>query len=309
YLYATASLAVVWFATVYLALRTFVTEKPALVTGAALVCLQPVFVFFHGNANLPNLLGALTGAAAIIALERALRAGTGARVEFTAWATLAALSLHGLLCSYPEMVPFVLLPCGLLWLRPWFTRGPRLFWRTGLLTAIVLLAGLALNPATTIRAVYGFRASFSIARADVNWANLFNPLERAEFLPGLISLSVSGAKELGWWFGWPLSALIIAVFILIVRRSRDRFGLCVGLAGSLVLAGYTLVTGFAYGWQKTVQFSGIFFSLAFPAAAFDVLWGQLRTGAVWPRRLATAALGALAIFLAYATVMNCRDIY
>lgn len=308
YLYATASLAIVWFATVYLALRTFVTEKPAVLTGAALVCLQPIFVFFYGNANLPNLLGALTGAATIIAVERAARVGAASRVEFTAWATLAALALHGLLCSYPEMGPFVLLPCGLLWLRPWFTQGPRLFWRTGLLLAVVLLAGAVLNPATTIRGVRGFLASFAIARVDTNWANLFNPLDLSEYIPALITLSVSGAKELEWWFGGPLSVLILVVFGLIIRHSRDRFGLGASLSGSLVLLIYTLATGFAYGWQKTVQFSGIFFALAFPVAAVETLW-SLRSGSVQSRRLATAALGALIIFLGFATVMNCRDIY
>jgi len=308
YLYATASLAVVWFAAIYLAFRTFVADKPAAGTAASLVCLQPIFVFFHGNANLPNLLGALTGAAAVIATERAMRVGPAARTEFTAWATLAALSLHGLLCSYPEMVPFVLLPCGLLWLRPWFTRGPRLFWRTGLLTACVLLAGLVLNPATTLRAVHGFIESYKTGRADTNWANLFNPLDAAEYVPGFISLSISGAKELEWWFGWPLSALILAVTGLVVWRSRDRFGLVAALAGSLVLLGYTVYTGFSYGLQKTVQFAGVFYGLVFPVAAFHVLAG-LRAGAPWPRRLATVALGALVVFLAYATVMNCRDTY
>lgn len=308
YLYATASLAIVWFATVYLALRTFVTEKPALLTGIALACLQPIFVFFYGNANLPNLLGALTGAATIIAVERAARVGAASRVEFTAWATLAALSLHGLLCSYPEMGPFVLLPCGLLWLRPWFVRGPRLFWRTGLLLAVVLLAGAALNPATTLRGVRGFLASFAIARVDTNWANLFAPLDLSEYIPALITLSVSGAKELEWWFGGPLSVLILVVFGLIIRRSRDRFGLCASLSGSLVLLIYTLLTGFAYGWQKTAQFSGIYFALIFPVAALDTLWG-LRSAAAPNRRLTTAALGALLLFLGFATVMNCRDIY
>ena len=308
YLYATASLAVVWFAAIYLAFRTFVAEKPAAGTAAALVCLQPIFVFFHGNANLPNLLGTLTGAATIIAVERAMRVGPAARTGFTAWAALAALSLHGLLCSYPEMGPFVLLPCGLLWLRHWFTRGPRLFWRTGLLTACVLLAGLALNPATTLRAVHGFRESYMTGRADTNWANLFNPLDAAEYVPGFISLSVSGAKELEWWFGWPLSALILAVTGLVIWRSRDRFGLVAALAGSLALLGYTVYTGFSYGLQKTVQFAGVFYGLVFPVAAFHILAG-LRAVPVWPRRLATAALGSLAVFLAYATVMNCRDAY
>lgn len=308
YLYATASLATVWFAAVYLALRTFVTEKPALLTGAALVCLQPIFVFFYGNANLPNLLGALTGAATIIAVERAARAGAESRVEFTAWATLAALSLHGLLCSYPEMGPFVLLPCGLLWLRPWFTQGPRAFGRTGLLIATVMLAGAALNPATAVRAVHGFMASFAIARADSNWANLFNPLELPEYIPALVTLSISGAKELGWWFGGPLSGLIVVVSGLIIGRSRDRFGLAASLSGSVILLVYTLLTGFAYGWQKTVQFSGIFFAMSFPVAAVEILW-SLRPDSVFKRRLATGALGALLVFLAYATVMNCRDIY
>lgn len=308
YLYATASLAIVWFSTVYLALRTFVTEQPARITAAALVCLQPIFVFFYGNGNLPNLLGTLTGATLIIAVARAARCGVAARGEFTAWAALAALSLHGLLCTYPEMVPFVLLPGGLLWLRPWFTTGPRLFWRTGLLLAAVLLAGAALNPATTIRAGYGFIASFATARADTNWANLFNPLDLSEYIPALISLSIPGAKELDLWLGGPLSVLIVGVFGLLVWRSRDRFGLCAGLAGSLLLLIYTLVTGFAYGWQKTVQFSGIFFALAFPAAAVETLWG-LRAGPGRSRHLATAALGSLIVFLAYATVMNCRDIY
>ncbi len=308
YLYATASLALVWFATVFLALRTFVTEQPARITGIVLVCLQPIFVFFYGNGNLPNLLGALTGAAAIIAVERAIRTGMGSRVEFTAWASLAALSLHGLLCTYPEMVPFVLLPCGLLWLRLWFTQGPRLFWQTGLLIAAVLVAGAALNPATTIRAVHGFQASFTIARADANWANLFNPLDLPEYIPALITLSISGAKELDWWLGGPLSGLIIVASGLIFWRSRDRFGLCAGLSGSLVLLIYTLLTGFAYGWQKTVQFSGIFVALTFPVAAVEILW-RLRESGGFKRRLATPALGALIIFFAYATVMNCRDIY
>jgi len=307
YLYATASLAIVWFATVYLALRTFVTETPARLTAVVLVCLQPIYVFFYGNANLPNLLGALTGAATILAVERAARIGAASRVEFTAWATLAALSLHGLLCSYPEMGPFVLLPCGLLWLRPWFTRGPKLYWRTGLLLAVVLLAGFAFNPATTVRGVRGFLASLSIARIDTNWANLFAPLDLSEYIPALITLSVSGSKELEWWLGVPLSGLILVVFGLILRRSRDRFGLGACLAGSLALLVYTLVNNFSYGWQKTVQFSGIYFALMFPVAAIDVLWNQRAAAA--SRRMVTAALAALIIFLGFATVMNFRDIY
>lgn len=309
YLYATASLAIVWFALVWLALRTFVTDSPAKLTGVAIVCLQPIFVFFHGNANLPNLLGTLTGSALIIAVERTIRASTEGEFAFTAWATLAALSLHGLLCSYPEMVPFALLSCGLLWLRPWFRRPFGEYCRPGLVLTAALLAGLLLNPATTIRAVLGFFASFEQARADATWANLFNPLELAEYVPALFTLSISGSKELGWWFGWPLSLLMIGLIGLAVRRSRDPLGLIAALAGSFALLSYTIVTGFAYGWQKTVQFSGIFVALLFPVAVIELVARLRPTQPGTARRLATASLAVIIGFMAYANFMNCRDTY
>jgi len=394
YLYGTASLGIVWCALVSLIVRTFVHAAPTRLTVTAVMCLQPVFIFFYGNSNLPNLLGALTGTAAIIAVERALRAGWERRAEFTAWAGLAALSVHGLLCSYPEMVPFVLLSCGLLWLRPWFTgraglktrlaptvallagfalllgalagtaavmvvdhvlraglehradfttsvgraalsvhdllyRHPEIApfallscgllwvwpWLTGnaglktrLALTVALLAGFALNPATTVRAANGFMASFSSARADATWANLFNPLELAEYIPALVTLSVPGTKGLGPWLGWPLSAAILAAFVTAVRCSRDRFGLLAGLAGGAVLLGYTVATDFAYGWQKTVQFSGLFAAATIPAAAIDALW-RLRPATAVRRRLANATLALLVAFLAYATVLNFLDIY
>ncbi len=308
YLYGTASLALVWISLAFLGLRTFVTETPSRIALAALCGLQPIFIFFYGNANLPNLCGTLTGTAAIIGLERALRAGPGRRGEFTAWSALTVLSLHGLICGYPEMVPFVLLPCGLLWLRPWFTRGSAAYWRTAGLGAALIIAGLVLNPATAIRGWNGFRVSFDAARADNNWANLFNPLDRAEYIPGLVTLNISGAKELEWWFGVPLSALLLGVGGLVVWRSRDRFGLLAGLSGGAVLLAYTLATGFLYGLQKTVQFSGLFVAIVFPLAAIDTLW-KLRDGSPRWRRPAFAAVAALAVFFAYATVMNCRDIY
>jgi hypothetical protein len=306
YLYGTASLGIVWCALAGLIVRTFVHPAPTRLTSAAVMCLQPVFIFFYGNSNLPNLLGALTGTATIIAVERALRAGWERRTEFTAWATLAALSLHGLLCSYPEMVPFVLLPCGLLWLRPWFTRSASV--TTRLMLTVALLAGLVLNPASTIRAVNGFLVSFSSARADTSWANLFNPLELAEYIPALATLSIPGTKELGAWLGWPVSLVILAALVIAVRGSRDRFGLLAGLAGGAALLAYTITADFGYGWQKTVQFSGLFIAATIPAAAIDALW-RLRPATAVRRRLANATLTVLVVFVAYATIMNCRDIY
>ncbi len=309
YLYATASLATVWVALIWLALRTFVTSTPARLTGLVILGVQPVFIFFHGNANLPNLLGTLTGSALIIAVERAIRAASVSTPVFTAWATLAALSLHGLLCSYPEMVPFVLLPCGLLWLRPWFRQPFGRYGRIGLILTAALLAGLLLNPATTIRAVNGFLASFKMARADANWANLFNPLELAEYVPAFFTLSISGAKELGWWFGWPLSLLMLGLVGLAVRRSADPFGLGAAFAGSLALLGYTVVTGFAYGMQKTVQFSGIFIAVLFPAAVIELLIRLRPSETGTARRLTTVGMGVVAGFMLYANFMNCRDTY
>jgi hypothetical protein len=306
YLYGTASLGIVWCALVALIVRTFVSATPTRFTSAAVMCLQPVFIFFYGNSNLPNLLGALTGTAAIIAVEGALRAGWERRAPFTAWAALAALSLHGLLCSYPEMVPFVLLPCGLLWLRPWFTGRAGVM--TRLMVALALLAGLALNPATTIRAVNGFLVSFSSARADAFWANLFEPLQLAEYIPALVTLSVPGTKELGPWLGWPVSLVVLAAMVVAIRGSRDRFGLLAGLAGGAALLAYTIATDFTYGWQKTVQFAGLFVAATIPAAAIDALW-RLRPGQAQQRRLANATLAVLVFFVAYATIMNCRDIY
>jgi hypothetical protein len=94
----------------------------------------------------------------------------------------------------------------------------------------------------------------------------------------------------------------------VVWRSRDRFGLMAGLSGGAVLLAYTLATGFLYGLQKTVQFSGLFVAIVFPFAAIDVLW-RLQDGAPRWRRPAFLAVAALAGFFAYATVMNCRDIY
>lgn len=307
YLYGTASLALLWFATGYLTLRTFINDAPTPVAGLGLVCLQPIFVFFFGNSNLPNLLGTLTGTVVIVGLERALRAGPGGGREFTAWSVLTALALHGLLCSYPEMIPFVLLPCALLWLRPWFTAGPRAAWRAALLTFGVALAGLALNPATTIRAYHGFIESFNFARADTVWANLFGPLEAAEYVPGLITLSIPGARELQVWLGWPLSALLVVLFGLLVRHSRDRFGLLAGLSSGAVLVAYTLVTDFSYGWQKSVQFCGIFVAIL-PPAMLDLL-RRLPAGPAPARRVGRAAFGALAVFMAYAVIMNCGEIY
>lgn len=308
YLYATASLYFAWLAGGWLALKTFVTDRPGWPAALALAGLQPLFAFFYGNSNLPNLLGALTGAAFVIAFERALRGPATGRSERAAYLGLVALSFHGLLCAYPEMVPFVLLPAGLLWLRHGFTAGWRPARVSCLLAAGAVVLGTALNPVTAVRAGHGFLASFGMARADQNWANLFNPLELAEYAPALASLSVTGARLLGPFLGWPLTAVFVFALGALLLRARDRFGLLAIFAGSGALLLYTVVTGFAYGWQKTVQFSGVFFGMACSAAVVHALATGTARGPAgrWATRLGLAALPA---FMVFATAMNFRETY
>jgi len=62
YVAATAALYIPWVAATFLALRTFWFERVGFACALVLVAVQPLFVFFHANANLPNLLGALAAA-------------------------------------------------------------------------------------------------------------------------------------------------------------------------------------------------------------------------------------------------------
>jgi hypothetical protein len=306
FLYATASLQLTWVALAWLALRTFYGAPSSRYIAAALVCLQSVFVFFFSNSNLPNLLGALAGATLIVATQRALTIAAGAGRG--AALLLVTLSFHGLLCVYPEMVPFVLLSAGLLWLRAWFAAGPRAAARPCLLVAAAVILGALLNAATTLRAWHGFMASFAAARADTSWANLFNPLILPEYLPALASLSVPAARSLGHWLGWPLTLAFALAIGLMFRGARDRLGLAAVFAGSVLLIAYTIAEDFAYGWQKSVQFAGVFFSMAFPAAALDALH-RARNGSVHWQRLVTVALAGIALYLGYATAMEIREGY
>ncbi len=308
FLYATASLQFTWVALAWLALRTFYGPLSARSITVTLVCLQPVFVFCFGNSNLPNLLGALAGAALVIATQHALTVRHD-RAATTAWFALIMLSLHALLCAYPEMVPFVLLPAGLLWLRAWFAAGPRAAWKPCLLVAGAIILGALLNPASTIRGWNGFMASLSIARADTSWANLFSPLVLAEYIPALATLSVSAARFLDPWLGWPVSLAIVVGTGFMFRHARDRFGMAAVFASTVLLVGYTVIWDFSYGWQKSVQFAGVFFGMAFPAAALDGLnRARLAAAGGW-RRLWTAGVAGLGVFLVFATIMEFRQGY
>lgn len=302
YLAASAALFAPWLAAVFLVTRTFLVARLSTAGLIALVALQPVFVFFFSNANLPNLLGALATAAVVVATERSLRGGPGR----WAWLALLALSFHGLMCSYPEMIPFAIIPGGLLWLRAWFRAGVRAAWRPASFTALGWIAALALNPASTVRAWIGFFNSFQAARADEVWANLFAPLSALQYPAGLASLAVQASKSLPGVVAVLLALGLAAGLVLAVRRATDRVGAVLILAGAAALLAYTLATGFMYGWQKTVQFGGPLWVAVFPVAIIDALAKSApadRRGR-WGVWLVFAGLGG---FFAYATVVNCLE--
>jgi hypothetical protein len=302
YLAATATLIVPWIAAVFLAVRTFLVGRLGFAATLSLIVLQPVFVFFHGNSNLPNFIGALCAAAVVISTEQSLRPAPGRGV----WLTLLALSFHGLLCSYPEMAPFAIMPGGLLWLRVWFAKSPRPAWPLATATAAAWIAGVAINPASGVRACSGFIASWVTARANQNWANLFDPLSVTEYLPALATLSVAAGKSLGPVIGIILSVLLAFGCVMVVRRATDRLGALFTLAGSAALIAYTLYTGFNYGWQKTVQFGGAFWAAVLPVAVIDALARSAPADKRGGYSMRAALVAVIGLF-AYATVLNCLD--
>lgn len=307
YLYGTTPLFLVWLAGIYLTAKTFFQtqlSRPALV---GLALFQPLFIFYYANGNLPNLLGALCGAGAVIGTERALRAPARPAGPFLAWCSLIVLSLHGLACSYPEMIPFIGLSCGLLWLRPWITRPLGEAWRPALLVAGAAVLGFALNPLTTLRAWHGFFSVLHLAKSGASYQSVLEPLTWGEYLPGLLTLAIPAAELLGDWLGATISLLLLAGLGTAVWQARDRFGVLAILAGSACMLAYTAVTGFAYGWQKAVQFGGVFIATIAPVMMLDTL---ARTGRATPagRRLALAAPAALMLFFAYATVSGWREV-
>jgi hypothetical protein len=249
------------------------------------------------------LLGAITGATAVIALARALAPDPAEHPARGSWLLLTVLSLHALYCVYPEMVPFVWLPCSLLWLRSLMVGRLRQTWRPALLVAGAVITSLLLNVVTTVRAVSGFVASVHLARGEQPWSNIFQYLHPFQYPPALITLSVRAANFAGVTIGSVICALLLIGVILTFVRARDRFGYFATLTGGLVLLGYTFYTGFNYGWQKSVQFSGVFLVSIVSVAQLDALLhlaGSARP-ARWLGRLGSASL---ALYLCFALGIN-----
>ena len=204
------------------------------------------------------------------------------------------------------MLPFAVMPGGLLWLRVWFKQGIRAAFLPATLTALAWIGGVAINPASSVRGWIGFISSFDTARANENWANLFDPLSWIEYVPALATLSVGTSKSLGPIVGALLTVALLVGLVLAFRRATDRLGALFTLAGAAALLAYTLYTGFNYGWQKTVQFGGAFWAAFFPVAIVDAL---VRTVPSNPklRWICRASLFGILGLFSYATIMNCLD--
>lgn len=311
---ATVALLLPWLSGVFLVLRTFVTrERQHPLFWFAASGLQPVFLFFNSNGNLPNLLGVLAATGMVLGVGRSLEnpGGTsGFRAACWPWLGSITLSTHALLCGYPEMLPFAVLPCGLLGLRA--SIGPTAGgWRRPAWLAAAAAVGFALNPATSVRGLSGFLKSLDAARYDAvaRWHNLLASLEPAEYFPALTTLAVGACDHLGAALGLALSLGLLGALALTIRRARDPFGTSALLAGVGALVLYTLVTGFSYGWQKAAQFAGIFLAALFPAGCLATLVPTIaacgRPGALAKSCLALLGVCALLVFFTYATVDSC----
>lgn len=305
YVYATVSLYFVWLAGVFIVLKTFIAERLDGLTLAAAVLLQPLFVFFQSNSNLPNLVGALIGALLIVATARML-ADDAAPGEAVPWMIVVAFSVQAMLCSYPEIAPFVFFPCGLLWLRGVARRR----WMPVVAAELALGAGLLLNWVTTVRAVRGFIESFVYATTDAHWGNLFHAVIGPEMPSTLTTLTPAASTFLGPWFGSLLTIVLAAALVLLLRKARDPLGLGMALGGSVLLLAYTIDVGFIYGWQKTAEFGGVVIGATFPAGCISALrgwWQEARSA--WRRGVAAAGIGLLALFYGNATCKGARETY
>ncbi len=307
YLPAFAALFLPWLAAVFLTTRTFVCDRLSGVAVLGLALLQPLFAFYYLNGNLPNLVGILAGTVLIVATERGLGATQGGLAAAGPWLALVALALHGLMCSYPELLPFMLPAGGLLagrhLLRP---DRPRSL-RPVALLGLAAVAGLAVNPVTTIRAVRGLFNSYASASADAYWGNIFRSTPPAEFLPTLVTLSTKTGHVLGTAGGWLATALLAAILLYTLSRARDRIGVLLACSGALALGVFTAVSGFSYGWQKTVQFSGVFLAALLPVGALQVLSAG---EPLWtsPRRAAKVGALAVTVFFGFALVIVHLDV-
>ena len=300
YMFAQVGLLPFWLAAVLLFVWHVLAPRVPAWSIGLFASLQPIFLFFVSNNNIPNLLGALFAPVLLIAFVQGADAENKDRLG---WRVVAILMLHSGICAYPEMTPFALLSVGLALLFKLPTpanRGRRV--QLVLHALVTGLLGLAIQPLTTWRGVVGFANSFAMARANTSWGNLFERLSPAEYLPAIVSLDVPACTKLDEG-GWLLSAFLFALALWLIVRAKDRATTLAALTPFFLLAGYTLATGFNYGWQKSVQFSGVIVASCFSCGCLAI-WENSKAGSRRTRWRAACVL-VLATFLGYTTVWGC----
>ena len=291
YNFLVSALALPWTLVTFALARRMGLPALRRYTVAFVFFCQPILFFFVANGNGPNLLGTLfSGGLWLVAL---LLTDRGAR----SWPLVITgiLLLHGILASYPEILVFALAPIGLLVLRQMFGEGSGRFRLFGLMVAIVLI-GLGLNPVTTVRLWTGIQSSITTARIDNGWANIFDRVTFAGYLPSFITLGIPSIRLYGMAGGIVASVAVAMSFFVLFKSSSRRLELFFPMAGFLSLLAYTIFTSFGYGWQKSVQFFGIPLAAMFPVLLAGIAQEKLRAAASH-RGVLVALLGTLGIMV------------
>ena len=301
YVAGSAALFFPWVAAVFLVARTFLGGRFSAGSAVALVTLQPAFIFFQANGNLPNLLGVIAGAGVVVALARCWAEASSRH----GWLRLFVLSGHALMCAYPEMLPAIALVGGLLVARAWWRAGAQ---RDG--TVARALAGatalvLVVNPVTTLRAWSGLASSLAVSTQPEARNSLFDTVAGAAWPPAMATLSVAFGQWIGAVGGGVCCVVLAAAVALALLWARDRFGAAALLAGAAAIVAYTVATGFSYGWQKAAQFSGVFVAALVPFGA--MLGGQESDACA--RRWRRPVLAATMALFAAATAANLDYVY
>ncbi len=261
---------------------------------------QPVLFFFIANGNLPNLLGTIFGGGLWLL---ALLVCDGRR---RVWPVVVAgvFFIHGMLCSYPEILAFSLIPVALLVVKHFIqTNAGRA--KPALVLALVVLGGLCLNPVTTMRTWNGMLNSLNQVHQDANWANLFARLSFAGYVPSLITLAMPSMRLYGMIGGAVASIAVLTSCVLVIRSSPRQNILLISLSGFAVLLLFTAATSFSYGWQKSAQFFGIHLAVLFPV----LLSGTVQDAFHPPgfRRLPRWALLATLVVMVHGILGNTAD--
>lgn len=279
-------LLVPWLATTAWLARTAGWWPRSMVVAVGACLLQPLAFFTLFNGNYPNLLGVIVGTGWLLSVQ----AVPNDCPQRTSHVLGSAFLLHGVLVTYPELLPFAGLPAVLILIATRQGRIPSCL----LHLTLVALLSVALNPVTTWRATSGFLTSFSLARGDEGWRSLFDGLSVFSYFPGWVTLSRDTVSFLDPWVTAAWSAALVLAAWSLLQRNRRRWIVLGSLSGFALLAAYTAITSFSYGWQKSAQFSALALSCL---GSFGLLH-LLSTAANKPLIRAAAALAAAGAALA-----------